>query len=68
MGKLMNGFQSLGNRTWRRTRPVHRDYVHLAAVKSEEFRETNHIIQRSLSFGLLLFCIGLALTLLYIIG
>ena len=68
LGKLLNGFQSLGNRTWRRTRPVHRDYVHLAAVKSEEFRETNHIIQRSLSFGLLLFCIGLALTLLYIIG
>lgn len=68
LGKIMNAVQDAGNRTWRRGRPaVHRDYVHLAAVKSEEIRETNHIIQRSLSFGLLLVCIGLALTLFYII-
>lgn len=67
IGRVMNAFQGLGNRTWRRKRPAHRDYIHLAALKNEQFRETNHIIQRSLSFGLLLFCIGLALTLLYII-
>lgn len=67
LGRLLNAFQKLGNRTWRRDRPVERDYVHLTAVKSEEFKETNRIIQRSLSFGLLLFCIGLALTLFYII-
>lgn len=67
LGTLLNAVQDAGNRTWRRGRPVHRDYVHLAAVKSEEIRETNHIIQRSLSFGLLLVCIGLALTLFYII-
>ncbi len=67
IGRVMNAFQGLGNRTWRRKKPVHRDYVHLAAVKNEQFKETNNIIQRSLSFGLLLFCIGLALTLLYII-
>ncbi len=47
--------------------PRHRDYVHLAAIKNEEIRETNHIIRRSLSFGLLLVCIGLTLTLFYII-
>lgn len=67
LGRLLNAFQRMGNRTWRRDRPVKRDYVHLAAVKSEEFKESNRIIQRSLSFGLLLFCIGLALTLFYII-
>ena len=67
VGRAMNALQGLGNRTWRRKSPLHRDYVHLAAVKNEQFRETNRIIQRSLSFGLLLFCIGLALTLLYII-
>lgn len=67
LGVALNAFQSLGNRIWRRKNPVHRDYVHLAAMKNEQFRETNHIIQRSLSFGLLLFCIGLSLTLLYII-
>ncbi|HBA47086.1 MAG TPA: sodium:proton antiporter [Lachnospiraceae bacterium] len=68
LGTILNAVQDAGNRTWRRGRPAaHRDYVHLAAVKSEEIRETNHIIQRSLSFGLLLVCIGLALTLFYII-
>ena len=67
LGAVLNAIQAAGNRTWRRGNPAHRDYVHLAAVKSEEIRETNHIIQRSLSFGLLLVCIGLALTLFYII-
>ncbi len=67
IGTVLNALQSLGNRTWQRKRPLHRDYVHLAALKNEQFKETNHIIQRSLSFGLLLFCIGLSLTLLYII-
>ena len=67
LGTALNAFQSLGNRTWRKKSPAHRDYVHLAAMKNEQFKETNHIIQRSLSFGLLLFCIGLSLTLLYII-
>ena len=67
LGRALNAIQALGNHTWRRKSPLHRDYLHLAAVKNEQFRETNRIIQRSLSFGLLLFCIGLALTLLYII-
>jgi len=67
LGRALNAFQNVGNRLWRRNTPTHRDYVHLAAVKNEEIRETNHIIQRSLSFGLLLFCIGLSLTLLYLI-
>ena len=67
IGRILNAFQAVGNLTWRRRDPVHRDYVHLAAMKGEEIRETNLLIQRSLSFGLLLFCVGLALTLLYLI-
>lgn len=67
IGKVLNGFQAFGNLTWRRRNPVHRDYVHLAAMKGEEIRESNLVIQRSLSFGLLLFCVGLALTLVYLI-
>ena len=66
-GKVLNGFQVLGNLTWRRRNPIHRDYVHLVAMKSEEIKESNWVIQRSLSFGLLLICIGLALTLVYLI-
>ena len=67
IGKLLNAFQAIGNRTWRRRTPVHKDYVHLAAMRGEELRESNMVIQRSLSFGLFLFCIGLSLTLLYLI-
>ena len=67
IGKLLNGFQTFGNLIWRRRNPVHKDYVHIVAMKDEEFRESNMVIQRSLSFGLLLFCVGLALTLVYLI-
>lgn len=67
LGKCMNFIQGIGNRTWRRKNKVHRDYVHLAAMKNEEFKENNLIIRRSLSFGLLLFCVGLTLTLMYLI-
>lgn len=66
-GRILNAFQTFGNLTWRRRNPDHRDYVHVTAMKGEEIRETNFVIQRSLSFGLLLFCVGLALTLLYLI-
>ncbi len=67
LGKLMNGVQSLANKTWRRRNPGEKDYVHVLAVKREALRESNTIIGRSLSFGLLLFCVGLVLTLVYIL-
>jgi len=67
LGRMLNGIQFIGNRTWRRKTPVNKDYVHLAAVWGEEIKENNTIIQRSLSFGLLLFCVGLMLTLIYVI-
>lgn len=66
-GKLLNGLQGIGNCLWNRKSPLSKDYVHLLAVRNEEFKETNRIIQRSLSFGLMLFGIGLCLTLIYII-
>ncbi len=67
VGKALNLAQSIGNRTWHRKKKAHRDYVHLAAMKHAEFKENNLIIRRSLSFGLLLFCVGLTLTLMYLI-
>lgn len=67
IGRVLNFLQRMRNRLWGRKNPTHRDYVHLAAATSEELRESFTIIQRSLSFGLLMFCIGLTLTLIYII-
>lgn len=67
VGRVLNAIQAIGNITWQRKKPVHRDYVHLAAMKGEELRESNLVIRRSLSFGLLLIGVGLSLTLLYLI-
>lgn len=67
IGHLLNFFQKLRNHTWGRKNPTHRNFVHMAASVSEELRENTMIIQRSLSFGLLMFGIGLMLTLIYII-
>lgn len=66
-GKVMNLFQELRNHLWGRKKQTHKDFVHIAAAGVEEFRESFMIIQRSLSFGLLMFGVGLALTLIYII-
>ncbi len=66
-GRIMNFFRLIGNRTWNRKTPVEKDYVHTLAVKYEELRESNSVIGRSLSFGLLLVCIGFCVTLFYII-
>ena len=67
MGKLFNVIQGITNALSRGKKQENKDYVHILAVKNEEFKETNRIIQRSLSFGLMLFGIGLCLTLIYII-
>ena len=67
LGNMMNGIQSMGNHMHRTRPPKNRDYVHLFAMKYVEYKEDERIISRSLSFGLLLFGLGLSLTLLYIL-
>ncbi len=66
-GRIMNFFQGIANRTWRRRHPAAKDYVHILAVRNDEFKENNMIIGRSLSFALLLVCVGLCLTVIYIL-
>ncbi len=66
-GRMINDYQAFANRTYHKKNPTNKDYVHLMAMKEVEFKESNTIIQRSLSFGLLLFCIGLGIVLIYII-
>lgn len=67
LGHFMNGIRDLGNRTWNRKHPVTKDYVHYFAVKSAERRQNNMVIGRSMSFALMLLCIGFTLTLVYLI-
>lgn len=59
-------FQFLGNITIHRKNPRNRDYEHRLALIHEEWSENSMMISRSMSFGLLLFCIGLILTVAYL--
>lgn len=42
-------------------------YEHKAALRSEDIIENLRIIERSLSFGLFMFCMGLGLTMIYLL-
>lgn len=61
-----NTFQELANRTLRRKHPRDVDYEHKLALMQEELSENITLITRSMSFGLLLFCVGLILTVAYL--
>ena len=56
---IVSFFQQIGNKTFRRKHPVSVDYDHKFAMIHEEWTENRTMIARSMSFGLLLFCIGL---------
>ena len=66
-GKVMNAYQWFANNTYQKKNPVYKDYVHEFALFGTKLYEERFIITRSLSFGLLLACIGLCITLVYII-
>lgn len=66
-GRLLNFLQRVRNRILHRDGSGDKDYVHVLAMKNEALKESNMIIQRSLSFGLMLFGIGLCLTLIYLL-
>lgn len=67
LGNVWNAVVWGMNHTFWRKHPDYEDYVHAFAVKEEEWVEDKYIIARSLSFGLLLFCVGLCTTLLYVL-
>ncbi len=67
VGMEMDRMVHFLNRTaWKRT-PHKEECEHRLAMKHEEWEENGTIISRSLSFGLLLFCAGLILTLVYLL-
>ncbi len=66
-GMGMDNLVRLMNRTVWKKHPHKDDYEHKLAMKHEELAEDGTIIGRSLSFGLLLFCTGLILTLVYLL-
>ncbi len=66
-GSFINGLERLANSTIWKKHPKNVDYEHKYAMVHEEWSEDRTIVSRSLSFGLLLFCIGLIITVLYLL-
>ena len=59
-------FQRICNRTFLKKHPKKVDYDHKFAMFHEEWFENSMMIARSMSFGLLLFCIGLLVMIGYL--
>lgn len=67
LGCIANALEKLANITIWRKKNRNVDYEHKYALVHEELAEDKFIIRRSLSFGLLMFCAGLIITVVYLL-
>ncbi len=67
MGTLMNLFREGLNRTIWKKEPKETDFRHSTAMSFASFKENWGFIGRSLSYGLILFCLGLCAVLIYLL-
>ena len=67
VGHIMDYIRDVKNKVLKTTSPDKTSYVHRLAVLREEIAESNVIITGSLSFGLFMFCLGLSLTIIYLL-
>lgn len=66
-GSFFNKIESFLNHTIWHDHPHKKDFEHQFALDYTEFKENAGFIGRSLSYGLLIFCIGLCATLIYLL-
>ena len=67
VGSFLDGIVRCLNATVLRKRPIRKSYVEQLAIRNMEAEATVQLVGRSISFGLLLFGIGLIFTLLYLL-
>lgn len=67
IGQFLNWIQDRLNVTINKKNLKFEDYEHKVAAVYEDIGESVDIISRSLSFGLIIFCVGLLLTVAYIL-
>ncbi len=67
IGSCLDGVIYLLNATVCRKRPIQKSFVDSLAIRSMEANVTVSLVSRSVSYGLLLFGVGLILTLLYLL-
>lgn len=66
LGTVFDEIILLLNKTIYRQHPIQKSFVNGFAVARKEWEGTRGIITKSVSFGLLLFCIGMCITLFYL--
>lgn len=67
LGMVLDDGKLVVNKFFRKKKPITVSFEHKLAMINEELEENNTIIGRSLSFGLFMFCLGLLLTLGYML-
>ena len=67
VGQFLNGLEELLNKTIWKNHTHKKDLEHWFVLKYASFKENATVIGRSLSFGLVLFCLGLCATLVYLL-
>lgn len=67
-GRCANKLSRFFNKLFRKNKPVTKDYVVIFAENHEINRRKTHLIESSLSFGLLMFCVGLIITMIYLLS
>lgn len=67
LGSLFNRGEAVLNKTLWRSMPRMTDFRHRFALKYASFKENMVFIERSLSYGLILFCVGLCAVLIYLL-
>lgn len=66
-GSLFDRIESVFNKTIWKNKPQRSGFVHKFALKYISFKENFGFIERSLSYGLILFCLGLCSVLIYLL-
>ena len=67
LGSAMNAVAKLLNRVLRREQPFRTDFEYVLDASWSELRKTTGVFTVSVSFGLLLMCIGMYLTFMYLL-
>ena len=67
IGAILNKLQHFLNRSIWRSHPKETDHEHSMAMRFAALKENTAFIGRSLSYGLILFCLGLCAVLIYLL-
>ena len=67
IGVFLNGLEELLNKTIWKNHEHKKDLEHWFVLRCDAFKENATLIGRSLSYGLVLFCVGLCATLIYLL-